>query len=422
MNDDMFEKRMELLDRSYKKMPVQTDANDIIKAIREEQNQSVKKRRPLIHWPYAASFFGVLLIGTVLALQLTMGGESPGDGEGQIRQASEQSEQNEILQAEMEDAKALYDLRKTQAMERLGFNEEAFSTTQLDKDAKGHLIYVESIPKRDYPLDQKLEWVDRGKGWIEESLRTPDMMLNSLKGGITMMEAEVWTKEFMEKQTDLLPIYETKLNEYKEAWKPHIQNGEINMKSLNALQPYPKEFRKMLDGIMNNAVGLTYNEKEDTLETSINFEYFNMISDNALPEVYVSYMKTRQSSVLEAGEFTTGWKEAGDRLVILEQLLKELPEDSAFRNEVSRDFDLLYHYFVNGGVDQPIFSENGRLKPEVQDAYEYMAEKYPSYKSGDKVKEVLEELRKSNYMKPDRWVQHTPVIISSETEAIYENQ
>ncbi|OIU72758.1 hypothetical protein [Rossellomorea aquimaris] len=421
MDDKMFDKRMELLDRSYKKMPVQTDASDIIKAIREERN-TVKNPRPLIHWPYAASFFGVLLIGTVLALQLTMGGEKTDDGEGQNRQATEQSHQNETLQAEMEDAEALYDLRKTQAMERLGFNEATFSTTQLDKDAKGHLVYVESIPKRDYTLEEKLDWVDRGKDWVEESLRTPDMMIRSLKDGITMVEAEVWTKEFMEKQTNLLPIYEAKLNEYKESWEPHIKNGEINMKSLNAPQPYPGEFRKMLDGIMNNAVGLTYNEREDTLETSINFEYFNMISGNALPEVYVSYMKARQSSVLKAGEFTKGWKEAGDRLIMLEQLLKELPEDSAFRNEVSRDFDLLFHYFVNGGVDQPIFSGNGKLKPEVQEAYEYVAETYPSYETGGKVKEVLQELSESDYMKPDRWVQYTPVIISSETEDIYENQ
>ncbi len=421
MDDKRFDKRMELLDRSYKKMPVQTDASDIIKAIREEQNQSVKKRRPLIHWPYAASFLGVLLIGTVLALQLTMGGDKPGDGEGQSRQAAEQPHQNETLQAEMKNAEALYDLRKTQAMERLGFNEATFSTTQLDKDAKGHLVYVESIPKRDYPLGEKLDWVDRGKDWIEESLRTPDMMIRSLKDGIPMMEAEVWTKEFMEKQTDLLPIYEVKLNEYKEAWEPHIENGEINMKSLNAPQPYPGDFRKMLDGITNNAVQLTYNEKEDILETSINFEYLDMISGSALPDVYVSYMKTRQS-ILKAGEFTTSWKEAGDRLILLEQLLKELPEDSAFRNEVSRDFDLLYHYFVNGGVDQPIFSENGRLKSEVQKAYEYLAETYPSYETGGKVKEVLEELRESDYMEPERWVQNPPVIISSETEDIYESQ
>ncbi|MGR3765547.1 hypothetical protein [Rossellomorea sp. NS-SX7] len=424
MDEKMFEKRMELLDRTYKKMPAQTDSHAILKAIKEEQNRSKKKRsRPVIHWPYVASFIGVFLIGTVLALQLTMGDDIQGDGGDQNQQAAEhhyQGETSKELLTEMEDVKALYELRKTQAMERLGFNESTFSQTQLNKDAQGHLIYVESIPKRDYPLDMKLQWAERGKEWIEESLRTPDMMIRSLKGGITLMEAEAWTGTFLEKQTGLLPIYEEKLQTYKDWWKPHIENGKINMKSLNSPQPYPSEFRMLLGGITNNAVKLTYNEKEDTLETSIDFEYVNMISGDALPDVYVSYMKTRESSVLKAGEFTTGWKEAGDRLMLFEQILKELPEDSRFRNEVELEYDLLYQYYVNGGVNQPIFTETGKLKPEVREAYEYLVENYPTYKSAESLQGVLNELRESNGVKPERWVQHTPVIISSEVGRIYE--
>jgi hypothetical protein len=425
MDEKRFEKRMELLDRSYKKMPVQTDSNAILKAIKEEQIRSKKKRsRPVIHWPYVASFIGVLLIGTVLALQLTMGGDTqsePGQQNQQAAQNHDQGETSKELQAEIEDAKVLYELRKTQAMERLGFDETTFSTTQLDKDAQGQVIYVESITRRDYPIDMKLEWVNRGKEWIEESLRTPDMMIRSLKGEVPMMEAEAWTKEFMEKQTGLLPIYEEKLQKNKEWWKPHIENGEINMKSLNAAQPYPREFRMMLGGITNNAIKLSYNEKEDTLETSIDLEYVSMLSDNALPHVYVSYMQTRQASVLKAGEFTTGWKEAGDRLMLLEQILRKLPEDSQFRNEVNLDYDLLYQHYVNGGVNQPIFTEKGKLKPEVHEAYEYIVENYSSYKTAESLQQVLNEMRKSNFVKPENWVQHTPVIISSEVQKIYEH-
>lgn len=424
MDEKRFEKRMELLDRSYKKLPVQTDSNAILKAIKEEQSRSKKKRSlPVIHWPYVASFIGVLLIGTVLALQLTMGGDTQGEPGEQRQQAAQNQGQDETskeLQAEIEDAKVLYELRKTQAMERLGFTESTFSTTQMDKDAQGHVIYVESITRRDYPLDMQLEWVNRGTEWIEESLRTPDMMIRSLKGEVTMLKAEAWTKEFMEKQTGLLPIYEEKLQENKEWWKPHIENGEINMKSLNAAQPYPREFRMMLGGITNNAIKLTYNEKEDTLETSIDLEYVSMLSNNALPDVYVSYMQTRQASVLNAGEFTTGWKEAGDRLMLLEQILKKLPEDSQFRNEVNLDYDLLYQHFVNGGVNQPIFTESGKLKPEVREGYEYVVENYTSYKTAESLQQVLNELRKSNFVKPENWVQHTPVIISSEVQKIYE--
>ncbi|NQD66498.1 hypothetical protein HP456_11275 [Bacillus haikouensis] len=426
MDDKMFEKRLELLDRSYKKLPPQTDSAAIISAIRKEQSHSRKKRsRPFIHWPYAASFIGVLLIGTILALQLSMGNGSqgePGQSDPQSSQTGYSNETSEELGAQIEDAKALYELRKTQAMARLGLNESTFSQTQLYKDAQGHLLYVETISKRKYPLDQKLEWVKSGKERIEESLRTPGMMIGSLKGGVKMMEAEVWTEDFLEKQRSLLPLYEEKLNQYKEWWKPHIKKGEINMKDLNAIQHYPPEFRTMLGGITNNAVKLTYNKKEDTLETSIDLEYVNMISNHALPEVYVSYIQTNQSPVLKAGEFTTGWNEAGDRLMLLEEMLKDLPEDSRFRNELKHEYELLYHHFVKGGVNQPIFHEDGKLKPEVREAYEYISEHYSSYKTAESLKKVLHELQKVNYVKPERWIQHTPVIISSEVEMIDENQ
>jgi hypothetical protein len=424
MDEKRFEKRMELLDRSYKKMPVQTDSNAILKAIKEEQSRSKKKRSsPVIHRPYVASFIGVLLIGTVLALQLTMGSDSPIEPQQsgpQSSQAGYSNETNEDLDAEIEDAKALYELRKTQAMARLGLNNPTFSGTQLNREAQGHLLYVETIPKRNYPLEQKLEWVTNGKEWIEESLRTPDMMIGTLKGGVTMMEAEIWTAEFLKKQKGLLPLYEEKLQGYKEWWKPHIENGEIKVKKLNAVQHYPPEFRTLLGGMTSNAVKLTYNKKQGVLETSIDLEYVNMISNNALPEVYVSYIQTKQSPVLTAGEFTTGWKEAGDRLMMLEDMLKKLPEDSRFRNEVKLEYELIYQHFVNGGVNQPIFTESGKLKPEVREGYEYVVENYSSYKTAESLQQVLNELRKSNFVKTENWVQHTPVIISSEVQKIYE--
>jgi hypothetical protein len=426
MDEKMVEKRLELLDRSYKKLPVQTDPDAIISAIRKEQSPSRKKRsRPLIHWPYAASFIGVLLIGTVLALQLTLGSGSqgePGQSGTQPPPAGYSNETSKELDAEIVDAKALYELRKKQAMARLGMNESTFSGTPLDKVAREHLLYVEKIPERKYPLEQKLEWVNSGKEWMEESLRTPDMMIGTLKDGITMREAEVWTEDFLEKQRGLLPIYEEKLQQYKEWWKPHIKGGEINMKSLNALQHYPAEFRTMLDGITPNAVKLTYNKKRDRLDTSIDIEYVNMISRNALPEVYISYMHIKQSPVLKAGEFITGWKEAGDRLMLLEDMLKDLPEDSRFRDEMKHSYELLYQHYVNGGVNQKIFHEDGRLKGEVHDAYEYVAENYSSYKTAESIMKIMEELQKSNNVKPERWIQHTPAIISSEVEKMYENQ
>ncbi|MCA1057223.1 hypothetical protein LCM10_19955 [Rossellomorea aquimaris] len=420
MDDKMLEKRLEFLDRSYKKLPLQTNADQIIKEIKAEESEVKKRSRPRIHWPYAASFIGVFLIGTVLALQLIIGNGGMSEPQQTDRTGSHDSytgATSEELNARIESAHQLYELRKTQAMARLGLSESAFSGTLMDQDAQKHLLFVESIPKRDYPVEQKLEWVEKGESWIEDSLRTPDMMIGSLKRGMTIMESEAWTGQFLEDQRDLLPIYQEKLRQYKEWWKPHIEDGKLNVKSLNGIQHYPKEFRVLLDGITNNAVKLSYDEVDDELYASIDQEYVNMLSDHALPEVYVSYLEMKQSPILEAGEFTVDWNGAGDRLMLLEKLLRDLPENSRFRDEVRLEYETLYGYFVTGGVNQPIFTAEGKLKEEVRHAYEYSVNQYPSYKTAESIKEVLKELKKTDFMRPERWIQHPPVILSSEVKA-----
>ncbi len=169
MDDKMLEKRLDLLNKSYKKLPSQTRTNDILKAIKEEQ--SPKRKRVHIHWPYVASFIGVLLISSVLMLQFTMEKtESRKHKEQNSNLSQRTGEMDEELLAEIQDAKSLYELRKTQAKEQLGFREATFSRTKMEADAKGQLTYIESIQTRDLPLDTKFKWVQRGKRIIESAL------------------------------------------------------------------------------------------------------------------------------------------------------------------------------------------------------------------------------------------------------------
>lgn len=141
----------------------------------------------------------------------------------------------------------------------------------------------------------------------------------------------------------------------------------------------------------------------------------------ALPEGYELYLITRFDPVIQAGELTGTWKEAADRLMDYEKMLKELPDNSRFRVEVKHEYNLLYQYFTNGNVYQPIFDERNELKSHVEETYRYILKEYPDYTTSLHLKEVYEELRRVNFVKPDRWVQTTPVILSSEAEEIYKD-
>jgi hypothetical protein len=415
MDDKMLEKRMELLNQSYKKIPDQTNPSVIIQAIKQEGKS--QKKRTLIHWPYVASFIGVLLIGAVLILQLTM--DEP--GRQNRNQADFAGESDQRLQREVEDAKAQYDLRKTQAMERLGFTEVIFNSTVIARDAGRHLTYIESIPKRDFSNERKVKWVQRASEELDQILATPDVMMKNLKAPLTKEEAEIWINDFIKKEQDILPLYEDELNEYSEYWKPHVENGDFNMKEFNHMKnDYPPKLWLLRDGIFNNAVKLSYNSETDRLETTLDVEYFRMITNReALPEGYELYMITRFDPVMKAGEFTGTWKEAADRLMDYEKMLKGLPDNSRFRVEVKHEYDLLYQHFVGGNVYQPIFNENNELKSQVDEVYQYILKEYPENTTSLHLKEVYEELKNEKFIKPERWVQTTPVILSSDTEDLY---
>ena len=111
MDDKMLEKRMETLNKSYERMPVKMDVSEVIKAIENERSPK-KQKRKFIHWPYAASIFGVLLISSVLLLQFT-GQEGGGTQNAQQPDVEMTSQQKSKVINEIESH---YNVRRIQAM------------------------------------------------------------------------------------------------------------------------------------------------------------------------------------------------------------------------------------------------------------------------------------------------------------------
>ncbi len=411
----MFEKRMELLNKSYKKIPAKSDATTIIKAIKEEQPP--KKKRPFIHWPYVASFIGVLLIGTVLVLQLTL--EDPDLTTKNGNQSQMMNDiQTELLQ-EIKEAKGLYDIRKIQAMEGLGFSEAVFSKTSMAKEAQQDLTYITSLPKSNMSVNTKIRMAKSAKDRINETLTIPSVMMKNMKTPLNQDEAEQWTRDFIEKQRDIFPLYEEILEGNKNLWKKHIENGKLNMNKFNDMSSNDYgRFWIINGGINNNGVKLTYDMDEDQLNTSLDYVYFNMFVDEKfLPNPYKLYINASLNPIIEDGEFNVSWEDAMERLMQYERILKELPKNSRFQEEVKLQFDHHYYFIVNGGVSNSIFTKENKLKPEVKKAYKYVMEKYPHYQTTGDLKKVYSELKELDFKKPENWVQHTPAIVSSELES-----
>jgi hypothetical protein len=410
MDDKMLDKRLELLNKTYKKLPEQTDSFSIIQVIKEENN-SKKKKRPIFHWPYVASFIGVLLITSVLTLQFTIGGDNRS---GETKETEQQSIEQELFNG-IKEAESLYELRTTQAAGRLGFTEETFNKTVMAQEAKRELIYIKSLPKRDGSLEKRLEILTNAKARLAETLQTPDMMMLNFEKNMKEEEVSIWIETFVKKQGSILPLAEEELLKYKGQWEKHVKDGKLNIYEFGSGDDvYSREMRRLVEGLTSNAVRLSYSEKEDKIITSFDFEFFHMMIEGKLPEGYSLFVNAQFSPVIHAGEIATSWKDAAKRLIEYDTMLQTFDDSSKFRSEVKIEYDRLYQFFVIGTVSQSIFDESNILKNDVKEAYEHLINTYPEFETTKSIKEVYAELNANNFQKPSRWIQPTPVVLQNE--------
>lgn len=108
---------------------------------------------------------------------------------------------------------------------------------------------------------------------------------------------------FCFKGKDILPIYEEVLNEHEEFWRGHIEDGKINMTEFNQKhEDDPTLLSKVRQGMFNNGVTLTYDQKADRVKPEFDDKYYKMmVNPDALPDPYESYLLSRFDRFIQAG-------------------------------------------------------------------------------------------------------------------------
>ncbi|MBM7586265.1 hypothetical protein JOC86_002807 [Bacillus pakistanensis] len=410
MDDKMLEKRLDLLNKSYHRIPPQTDSSEVLKAIEKEvQPKKPTKKRKRIHWPYAASFIGVILISTVLAFQFSVGKSEERSNANQKKESIITSEK---VQAEIEEARKLFEMRMLQSKESVGLTKEAFEETYMYQSAKSVLRYAESAPKRDLTESEQIKLVHSAKEEIERSLLTPEQMIRGLVK-INPEEADNWMNKFLTKHNDLTMIYEGEIQKLESDWQKPVQNGKDDIRALTYYfydsKEQPKQLMNLLEGATFNGVELKYLEDTDSFHGYLDYELISIyIRENPfLPELYKKVLKLKGSKpAIITGEMQISWKEAGERLIQYEQVLSQLPNNSNLKGLIMVEYDRLYQFFVHGtviGGNQSIFNKDGILKKEVKDAFEYLIQTYQGTTTSKYIKNEYNDLKENQFTKPKDW-------------------
>jgi hypothetical protein len=406
MDDKMLKKRMELLNKNYEKLPNKTDASAVIKAI-ENERKPARRKRKIVHWPYAASFIGVLLIASILVLQF-VGGEGKPAQNGQNNQA--EMTEKELSKATAE-IKSHYNVRTTQAAGSLGLSKAVFVETPMAKEAEEYVTYVlRSIEDGDIQLNQNPEYLNKVEDNLNEMLMTPQQIVDKLTGKqLADEEAEAWVKKYTESHDNLLPVYETEMARYQGEWTEDIAYGQLDGRDilLEREKEYSEKLITLVEGATANGISLAYSQTAEQFEAVSDLHYLSMmLSSSELPDAYMDVLKLESiPKVLNGGVITTNWVRAGGDLLWYERAIENLPPNSEFRDQFILEYRNLFNAYVKGSSAQSIFNEEGILKPEIKEAFEELTEKHPETKTAERVGLYLEKLKGHEFTKPEDWEQ-----------------
>ncbi|WP_409251812.1 hypothetical protein V1502_17130 [Bacillus sp. SCS-153A] len=400
MDDKMLEKRMKLLNKSYERMPVQTDVSQVIKAIESERTPKKQKRR-FIHWPYAASIFGALLVAAVLLLQHT-GQEG---ASVQNAQHSEKGVTDEQKSQVINEIQSHYNVRRIQAAGSLGMSEEGFRQTEMESDAEAYVSYI--IQRIESGKAATLNLTDTINEDLDNILKTPQQMIDGLKGKkLAEEEADQWVKNYTDRHEDLLPIYEAELEKYRGEWRTDSYDGQLEGRTiLLERDKYSDELVTLVEGATANGIHLKYSSTDSHFLAGMDSTYVStMLSNSEIPEAYLDVLRIKSlPSSYNGGIITTSWTRAGGDLLLYERVMKNLPDSSDFLREFELEYNNLFRAFIKGSSAQSLFTDQGALKAEIKESYEKLMEKYPDSLTVKRMEPYYNKLKGNQFIKPEGW-------------------
>ncbi|MGD6804335.1 hypothetical protein [Rossellomorea aquimaris] len=402
MDDHSLKERMKKLNDQYERMPAKTDVSQVMKAIEKEQKPA-KQNRPGIHWPYAASFIGVLVIASILMVQF-IGGESAGLLNDREQAEMPASDPEEIAH----EIESHYNIRKTQAVGSLGITEEGFRRSEMGGVAEEYVSFnLQQLKEGEVPV-QDGNHLKRVKENLDDMLKTPQQILFVIKGKtLTEREAGQWVKEYHKIHQGLLPIYEVEIQKYRKEWEEEASDGSLESRDLlmNRESSYSEELIRLVEGATDNGILLTYSEVSGHFQAETDLEYISFIlSSSELPDAFRNVLRLKSlPESLNHGIITTNWMRAGGDLLLYEETLEGLPEGSEFLEEFEMEYNTLLRAYIKGSPAQPLFHGDGTLKEDIKESFEKMIELHPDSETVGRIMPYYQKLKENGFTEPAHW-------------------
>ncbi|MEI5907777.1 hypothetical protein WAK64_12010 [Bacillus spongiae] len=397
MDENLFEKRMDFLKNSYKKLPIQTDSSAVLAQLHPQQEKKeFTKSKRFLQWPYVASFFGVVSLAVILLIPFIGEEDSIDQGNQYDEPKIEVDTKSQAeLNAAFQELWRMYDLMVGDAALSLNVSREFVEQANFVQSAKSFIYSTEGRLRKDiqegWELQPIIDRIYSYKQSVERSLLTPEQWMRNTHTLQSEEEVVDWLTTLIDKVKESIALYDEYFLQLPDQGKDYLSDDY----TLSALQ--------------RNAVALELNNNGDKTSMKIDYEKILSLMPVQTPEAYTMYLqfKVDNPSIIHAGNILVSWQEHATYLVQLEDIISKLPNNSFLENELKVEYDQLLSLFVNGSYYNPSFNEKSVLKEEVRSAYLNVIELYPNRKTTFQLHEIYQMLKENGFKKPHNWDAYT---------------
>ena len=371
MEDNQFEKRMELLKKTYERIPSSFDSNEVLRKIEEESNKpineepSMKKKGMFKQYVtvWAVSIASIFIIGILSATYI-------------LTEKNEQATEVEFTEQYLQDLKDIYKEEREKRRKILKMDEEKFASIDFIHSADGALQYF--LKNKSYleNIKQLANGQERLDGMLADriaELKLPSEMIEDLLDNPLDKDEEMsieFLSEYSGKVKALVEVYNEALYESQE------ENEGINANNVKKAKDVNETFMNMYDGMVLQSIYYLEDENGEFIEAYYKPEEAAVEIRSSLHEYTLSYYDMLvQEPYMVGATMNYSLEETVVHLQNMQYTLLNVEPDRNLYPVMEAHFETLFYNVVKGNQYTNVFDETGIVKEEYQKAWKSLTSK-----------------------------------------------
>jgi hypothetical protein len=438
MDDKVLEERLKQLKKSYDRIPSVNSPQTIMEHIQKNENKRVQKTR--FHFPYVASFVGVLLLGSILGMQFFR--ELPSKDQSDLSAQSQLYKEEEASLADTSEAAPfsepdvkenssyeVTDERYNEAVRDLSliYNQLAedmrnklfmkeISQYSFVQEAEGKLNEFKAIAKRGAKSDQDfLRLWDEHRQFIIQKMMTLEMAYWELereaqtKDIPTESDVEVRLESLIQKQSEFLPAYQERWRIVQTEIKS-IDNMDALIKQLNDEQAVSSETIQQFKAMALSSGYKFYHEGEGIVGLQIDFQRTHETFEPYISPAFKHRLEMlSKKQIAVDGTLNLSFEQLGDHIAELEKAILEDPS-SFGASMLYEQYKKAFRYYLSGTDNASLLNSQGVLKESVKKDYQRFVKEHAGTRASTVIKEHYEKWESSDFRSAGEGMEISAVI------------